>query len=70
MSAAAPVYATLTGIAAGEIDTFRNLEPKSMIGETKQNIDKVWDLKIRDGLGTRHEQVQSFYDMKPEQRAN
>ena len=65
-----PVCATLTAIAAGEIDTFRNLEPKSMIAETKQNIDGVWNLTIRDGLGTRHEQVQSCYDMEPEQLAD
>ena len=65
-----PVCATLTAIAAGEVDTFRNLEPKSMIAETKQNIDGVWNLTIRDGLGTRHEQVQSCYDMEPEQLAD
>ena len=65
---AEPVYATLTGLAAGEVDTFRNLEPKSMLGETKKKMDKVWEQKIRDGLGTRHEQVQACYNMIPEQR--
>ena len=30
-----PVYATMTAVAAGEIDTYRNLEPKSMLAETK-----------------------------------
>ena len=62
-----PVYATLTGLAAGEVDTFRNLEPQSMLAETKANMDKVWDQKIRDNLGTRHKQVQACYDMMPEQ---
>jgi NAD(P)-dependent dehydrogenase (short-subunit alcohol dehydrogenase family) len=32
------VYATMTAVAAGEIDTYRNLEPKSMIDETKRLI--------------------------------
>lgn len=65
-----PVYATLTAIAAGEIDRFRNLEPKSMLQETKDNMAKVWEQKIREGLGTRHEQVQACYDMEPEQLAS
>jgi NAD(P)-dependent dehydrogenase (short-subunit alcohol dehydrogenase family) len=34
-----PVYATMTAVAAGEIDTYRNLEPKSMIPETRSNIE-------------------------------
>lgn len=65
-----PVYATLTAIAAGEVDTFRNLEPKSMLDETRQNIEKVWTQTIRGKLGTRHEQVQACYDMEPEQLAS
>ncbi len=61
-----PVYATLTAVAAGEVDTYRNLEPKSMIEETKSKIDALWDKKIRDGLGTRAAPVQKSIDMKPE----
>jgi NAD(P)-dependent dehydrogenase (short-subunit alcohol dehydrogenase family) len=34
-----PVYATMTAVAAGEIDTYRNLEPKSMIPKTRSNIE-------------------------------
>jgi NAD(P)-dependent dehydrogenase (short-subunit alcohol dehydrogenase family) len=34
-----PVYATMTAVAAGEIDAYRNLEPKSMIPETRSNIE-------------------------------
>ena len=30
-----PVYATLTALAAGEVDTFRNLGPMSTLGETR-----------------------------------
>jgi len=61
-----PVYATLTAVAAGEVETFRNLEPKSMLEETKKNIDNVWTKKIKDGLGTRPAALQASYDMTPE----
>jgi short-subunit dehydrogenase len=61
-----PVYATLTAVAAGEVDTYRNLEPKSMIAETKNNIDAPWSRKVKDGLGTRPPSVQRAYEMKPE----
>ena len=61
-----PVYATMTAVAAGEIDTFRNLEPKSMIEETKHNIEAVWDKKIKDGLGTRAATITKSLEMEPE----
>jgi NAD(P)-dependent dehydrogenase (short-subunit alcohol dehydrogenase family) len=61
-----PVYATLTAVAAGEVDTYRNLEPKSMIAETKNNIDAPWSRKVKDGLSTRPPSVQRAYEMKPE----
>lgn len=61
-----PVYATLTAVAAGEVDTFRNLEPRSMVGETKQNMEKIWTKKTRDGLGTRPAELQKCYEMQPE----
>ena len=40
-----------------------------MIEETKQNIEKVCDQKTSGGLGVRHEQVQQYYDIEPEQQA-
>ena len=60
------VYATMTAVAAGEIDNFRNLEPKSMIEETKSLQRAPWERKVTDGLGTRFKAVQNSYDMKPE----
>ena len=56
----------MTAVAAGEIDAYRNLEPESMLAETKGNIEAVWDKKIRDSLGTRPPSVQKSYEMKPE----
>ena len=62
-----PVYATLTALAAGEVDSYRNLEPTSMIEETKTLIEAPWLKKTTDGLGTRNDNVQRAFDMTPEQ---
>ena len=56
----------MTAVAAGEVDTYRNLEPKSMLEETKRLIDAPWSKKIRDGLGTRPASLERSYEMKPE----
>jgi NAD(P)-dependent dehydrogenase (short-subunit alcohol dehydrogenase family) len=61
-----PVYATMTAVAAGEIDSYRNLEPKSMLAETKALIEAPWTKKVRDGLGTRPPSLQKSFEMKPE----
>ena len=53
-------------MAAGEVDTFRNLELKSMLEETKRLIDAPWNKKVKDGLGTRPASLQKSYEMKPE----
>ncbi|MFE4333829.1 SDR family oxidoreductase [Streptomyces sp. NPDC056831] len=60
------VYATLTAVAAGEVDRFRNLEPASMLEETKQLQQVPWERKVTDGLGTRHQAIQNSYEMQPE----
>jgi NAD(P)-dependent dehydrogenase (short-subunit alcohol dehydrogenase family) len=61
-----PVYATLTAVAAGEVDTYRNLEPKSMLDETKRLIEAPWHKKIKEGLGSRPASLQKSFEMKPE----
>ena len=61
------VYATLTALAAGDIDSYRNLGPKSMIEETKELIMAPWEKTTTDGLGTRNAGIQDAYDMEPEQ---
>src|SRR5262245_61487184 len=65
-----PVYVTLTAVAAGEVDTYRNLEPRSMLEETKHLIDAPWHKRIREGLGTRPASLQKSYEMKPETPAS
>ena len=61
-----PVYATLTAVATGEVDTFRNLEPASMVQETKNLQAAPLGRKVTDGIGTRFTGVQDCYDMTPE----
>ena len=61
-----PVYATMTAVAAGEVDTYRNLEPKSMLEETKRLIEAPWNRKTKDGLGKRPDNLQAAFDMEPE----
>nr|ADU86011.1 putative short chain dehydrogenase [Dactylosporangium aurantiacum subsp. hamdenensis] len=61
-----PVYNTLTAVAAGEVDSYRNLEPASMIEETKSLIEAPWQRQVRDGLGTRPAKLQASFDMEPE----
>jgi NAD(P)-dependent dehydrogenase (short-subunit alcohol dehydrogenase family) len=60
------VYATLTAVAAGRVGSYRNLEPKSMIEETKHLQQVPWERKVTDGLGTRHQTIQHSYEMAPE----
>ena len=61
-----PVYATLTAVAAGEVDSYRNLEPKSMLAETEHLQQVPWQRKVTDGLGTRHQAITHSYEMQPE----
>jgi NAD(P)-dependent dehydrogenase (short-subunit alcohol dehydrogenase family) len=61
-----PVYATLTAVAAGEVDSYRNLEPTSMIDETEHLQQIPWQRKVTDGLGTRHQAITHSYEMQPE----
>ncbi|GAA4749216.1 hypothetical protein [Actinomycetospora chibensis] len=56
----------MTAVVAGEVATYRNLEPKSMLDETKSLIEAPWDKKTTDDLGTRPPQIQGSYDMEPE----
>jgi NAD(P)-dependent dehydrogenase (short-subunit alcohol dehydrogenase family) len=56
----------IAAVAAGELDSYRNLEPKSMLSETKRNIEAPWEKKVRSDLGKRSPGVQRCYEMRPE----
>ena len=62
----AVMIATMTKVVAGEVDTYRNLEPQSMLEETKKNIEAPWTKNVKKDLGTRAAQIQRCYDMTPE----
>ncbi len=62
----AVMIATMTKVVAGEGDTYRNLEPQSMVEETKKNIEAPWTKNVKKDLGTRAAQIQKCYDMTPE----
>ena len=51
------MIATMTKVVAGEVDSYRNLEPQSMVEETKKNIEAPWTTTVRDGRDTRSAQV-------------
>ena len=62
----AVMIATMTKVVAGEVDTYRNLEPQSMVEETKKNIEAPWNKSVKKDLGTRAAQIQKCYEMTPE----
>ncbi|MBF0858585.1 SDR family oxidoreductase [Gluconobacter sp. LMG 31484] len=60
-----PVFETTIGVLTGTIDTYRNVEPKEIIPQQREQLDAVWSQKVTDGLGKRPELVQKAYDIKP-----
>ena len=62
----AVMIATMTKVVAGEVTSYRNLEPQSMVEETKSLIKAPWSKDVKEGLGTRSPKIQKCYEMKPE----
>ena len=60
-----PVFETTVGVLTGEIETYRNVEPKEIIAAQREQLNAVWTQKITDGLGQRAPLVQKAYDIKP-----
>lgn len=60
-----PVFETTIGVLTGAIDTYRNVEPKEIIPQQREQLDAIWGQKVTDGLGKRPELVQKAYDIKP-----
>lgn len=61
-----PVYQTTFRVITGEIDNYRNVEPKEIIDEQRRQIESAWKRKTTDGLGHRHELVDKAYNIEPE----
>ncbi len=60
-----PVFETTIGVLTGEIENYRNVEPKEIIGQQKEQLEAVWNQKVTDGLGKRPALVQKAYDIRP-----
>ncbi|SNB72819.1 hypothetical protein SAMN07250955_1105 [Arboricoccus pini] len=60
-----PVFETTIGVITGDIVSYRNVEPKEIIGQQRKQLEAVWTRKVTDGLGRRPEIVQKAYDIKP-----
>lgn len=60
-----PVFETTIGVITGTIDTYRNVEPKEIIDQQRQQMDAAWARKSSEGLGKRAELVQKAYDIDP-----
>ncbi|MBA1200427.1 SDR family oxidoreductase [Pseudomonas capeferrum] len=60
-----PVFETTIGVITGEIDSYRNVEPKEIISQQREQLDAAWTRKSNDGLGKRAELVQKAYEIKP-----
>ncbi|MGI4861223.1 MAG: SDR family oxidoreductase [Janthinobacterium lividum] len=61
-----PVFETTIGVITGEILTYRNVEPKEIIAQQREQLDAAWELKVDQDLGKRFELVQKAYDISPE----
>lgn len=60
-----PVFVTTVGVITGEIDSYRNVEPKEIIVQQRQQMDSAWTRKSNEGLGKRTELVQKAFDITP-----
>ncbi|MGI4985396.1 MAG: SDR family oxidoreductase [Janthinobacterium lividum] len=61
-----PVFATTIGVITGEISTYRNVEPKEIIVQQREQLNAAWNLTVDQDLGKRFELVQKAYDIAPE----
>lgn len=60
-----PVFETTIGVITGVIDSYRNVEPKDIISQQREQLDEMWTSKVTDGLGKRSELVQKAFDIAP-----
>ncbi|TDR93098.1 SDR family oxidoreductase [Enterovirga rhinocerotis] len=58
------VSETIAKVVTGEIETYRNLVPKEIEPEAKEQMAEVWERKVGT-TATRHELVQKAYDIDP-----
>ena len=56
-------------VILGETNQYRNVVPKDMIEQVKEQQQSMWEKKTDEELGQRHEMVQKAYDIKPRTKA-
>jgi NAD(P)-dependent dehydrogenase (short-subunit alcohol dehydrogenase family) len=61
-----PVFETAIGVLTGKINTYRNVEPKEIIGQQREQLANAWERTTDANLKTRFELVQKAYDIEPE----
>lgn len=61
-----PVFETAVGVVTGEVDAYRNVDPKEIVEGLRQQISAAWDRKATDGRDERPELVRAAYEMRPE----
>ncbi|WP_263263099.1 SDR family oxidoreductase [Pseudomonas entomophila] len=61
-----PVFETTLGVITGAIKTYRNVEPKEIVAQQREQLEAAWARKSDEGLGTRFELVQKAYEIEPQ----
>jgi len=63
------VVETGMNVILGETNQYRNVVPKDMIEQVKEQQQAMWEKKTNEALGQRHEMVQKAYDLDPRKKA-
>lgn len=61
-----PVFQTTIDVIMGKIKTYRNVEPKEIISQQREQLANAWERKTDEQLNTRFELVHKAYEIKPE----
>lgn len=56
---------TAVGVLTGDVTTYRNVEPKSIIAEQRKTMDQAWTRKYTDGVGRKDPLVEKAYEIEP-----
>lgn len=61
----APAIDTTVGVLTGTVETYRNVEPKSIIPQQREMMEEAWTRKYTDGVGKRADLVEKAYEITP-----
>jgi len=63
------VVETGMNVILGKTNQYRNVVPEDMIEQVKEQQQSMWERKIDEALGERHDMVQKAYDLEPRTKA-